>query len=106
LLTDVLRQFRSCTGSVPGNVPGHRERLRVGAWIIDGRFVVQRLLSRTRPLLSDLHEISVRVSEVIEPAVLVEPARLDDERVLVLPAADRVPQVGRIQRVAFGELAT
>src|SRR6188768_3044412 len=100
LLADVLGQLAR---RVPGDVPRHRERRGVGARVVDARLVVQRLLGRPRPLLGHLHQLGMRMTEVVEPAVLVEPARLDDQRVLILPAADRVSEVGWIERVALRE---
>ncbi len=66
---------------------------------------MQRLLVRTRPPLDDFHLVSVRVAEVIEPAVLVEAFVVNHERVRVLVATDRVAEIRRIQLVALGEFA-
>src|SRR5688572_897108 len=103
LLADVLRQL---TAFPPRDVPCHRERPRVRARIGDRRLVVQRLFVRTRPPLDDFHLVGMRVPEVIQPAVLVEALVLNDERVGVLPTADRVAEIRGIQLVALRELAT
>jgi len=85
LLADVLGQLAAVA---PRNVPRHREGLGVRTGIVDGRLIVQRLFARTRPPLGHEHLVGVRMPEVIEPAVLVEPGVLDDERVLAFPVPD------------------
>src|SRR5262245_51298131 len=94
LLADVLGQLAALT---PGNVPRDRERARVGARIGDRGLIVERLLVRTRPPLDDFHLVGVRMTEVIQPAVLVEALVLDEERVGVLPTSDRMAQICGIQ---------
>src|SRR5690606_278732 len=52
--------------------------------------------------LGHLHRLAAGVPAVVEPALVIEPERLDDEGVAV-PAADRVAEPRRL--TLFGEVA-
>src|SRR5262249_8520340 len=78
LLANVLLQFPI---GCPRNIPGYCPWLRVCAWVIDGRFIVQCTLIRTCVLFHNVHLIRMRMSVIIDPRSLVEPDDIHNERV-------------------------
>src|SRR5712691_1851311 len=98
LLTDVLGELAV---RAPDVVPTDRPRSGVCPRIVNRRFVVQRVLVRSRVLLDHVEHIGVRMADGIEPASFVEADDVDHEGVAV-PVTDRMPEKRRVQRVAFG----
>src|SRR3989449_11414403 len=70
LLTDV---FGELTVRSPRDVPSGSPRLRVGARVVDGDFVMQRVLVGPRELLDDVQHVRVRMTGIVDPRTLVEP---------------------------------
>src|SRR5262245_1915779 len=67
----------------------HGERLRIGAGIGDRGHDLELAELGARIALDGLELLRVRMADEVEPEEVVEPDRLDDERV-ALPVADRV----------------
>src|SRR5207237_9570814 len=70
-------------------------RLGVRARIIHGHFESEVAFIDARPALDDVQLLRVRIAPVVEPRLVVEADRVDDERV-TLPSADRVAPPRRI----------
>src|SRR5207244_12802376 len=79
------------------DLPRPRERVR----ILDRGFVRDDVGTRARQAFHDVQLIAVEVAGAIEPALIVEALRIDDER-FAFPLADRLahPRIdGRRSRV-------
>ena len=86
LLADVLEQLRPV---FPAQVEFARPRGGIGTGIVDGQFVRNRQRIGTRELLERAKLLGCRQPTTIDPEALVEPGRLDIERV-TFPPTDRV----------------
>ena len=73
--------------------PGAREDFR----ILDRHFVVDGVRCNRREAFDEVQGITMEVSGSVEPAPVVEPCHVDDQRV-ALPAADRVAHPGVVGR--------
>src|SRR5439155_1391708 len=95
LLADVFHDL------VAGRLQPRRERdgerLRVIHRILDRHRVHERPHIRARPSLDRVELFAVRRAFAVEPELVVEANRVDDERVLVFPAADRMTEPGWIE---------
>src|SRR5256885_16874428 len=87
----------------PSQRPARRPRARVRAGIVYRQIVLERIEVRTREFLNQLQLISMRQPAVGEPEILVEPARVDDQRV-AFPLGDR-PAVKQRVFVISADLA-
>ena len=79
----------------------HREWLGVGSGIVDCDCVYQRSVLWTRVALDRVQFFSVGVPAEIEPEPVIEPDRIDYQRV-PLPTADRMSVPGRIRILWMG----
>src|SRR5687768_10773529 len=87
LLTDVLEEL-GIRAPVEIEVTG-RPRLRVGARIVDRHLIAHRVLVDAGEALDELQVRGVRCAAGVDPELLVQTARFDDQGV-ALPLADRV----------------
>src|SRR5689334_19161062 len=90
LLTDVLHQL--VARSLQPCVERDRERLRVVGRIFDRHGVHERSHVRPRPALDGVKLFAVRRPFAVEPELVVEADRVDDERVLPFPMTDRMAE--------------
>ncbi len=87
----------------PRNRVASAPRSRVGFRIVDGRFVLQRVVVGPRDVFDDVERVGVREAGASEPELLIEADRVDDERVAV-PLAGRIAEVaGSSDRRPSGE---
>src|SRR5436190_2705554 len=96
VLTEIDGQF----AFDPLELPAARPRLRVGAGVVDGYFVLERVVVGAREALDERELVRVRQPAVREPEVLVEAGRAHDERV-AFPVRDRAAVVERVVVVAL-----
>src|SRR5437867_1719764 len=97
VLAEILRHVLA---GHPAQRPARGPRPRIGARIVDGHIVAQGVGIRTRKALHEVQLLSVRQAAVGEPEALVEPLRVDDQRV-ALPAPDGAAEVERVVGVAL-----
>ena len=91
--------IRSVSGGINRSaqlVAGH-PRLRVRLRIVDRDGELHRVHVHAVVSLLDAHLVAVRVAGVVEPRPLVRADRVDDERGVVLPPADRVAVPPRVR---------
>src|SRR5687768_7741445 len=100
LLTDVFEQLGVRPPAQVEYV--RRPRLRVGAGVVDRHLILHLVHVGPREPLRELELRRMRCAAGIDPELLVQAARFDDEGVAV-PFADRVPVVAR--RQILGEVA-
>src|SRR5215831_17920297 len=67
----------------------------IGLGIIDGRFILQRVVIRTGDALDQMESIRVRQPEARHPELFVEADSVDYQRI-ALPMADRVSKEPRV----------
>src|SRR5882672_7627719 len=90
LLADVFHDL--VTRSLQARVERHGERLHVIDRIVDRHGVDHRVHAWPGPPLDGVKLFAMRRSLAIEPELVVEADRVDDERVLVLPPPDRMAE--------------
>src|SRR5215475_14669883 len=88
VLAKILREILI---GMPINVMSPAPDLRVRLRIIDRRFILQRVVVRTRDPLDQMKSIGMRQPEACHPELLVEADGVDHQRIAV-PMADGVSQ--------------
>src|SRR5215471_15472798 len=86
VLADVLEEF---SARAPPQKESSGPRRGIGAGIVDGYLVLQRVEVGSREALDEVQLLGVGRALAIHPELRVEAHRVDDERV-ALPAADRM----------------
>src|SRR5215831_12050031 len=71
---------RHVLASHPPERPTGPPGTRIGARVVHGQIVLERVEIRTRDSFDQLQLIGVRQSAVSEPEVLVKPARINNKR--------------------------